>query len=97
MVDRSAEIDALQNLRSSSYLGAEAESRGYQARMLMGMETLKATGCERDAARHFHARFDRVRDRIEPRTGGDEGRKGQRQLGIEEREDRRRLRIAAGI
>ncbi|MCA9691130.1 MAG: peptidase domain-containing ABC transporter, partial [Myxococcales bacterium] len=47
---------------TSRYLGAEAASRGFQARMLMGMETLKATGSEGEAARHFHEHFDQVRE-----------------------------------
>jgi ATP-binding cassette subfamily B protein len=47
---------------TAQYLGAEAESRGYQARMLMGIETLKATGSEREAATQFHHLFQRVLD-----------------------------------
>jgi ABC-type bacteriocin/lantibiotic exporter with double-glycine peptidase domain len=45
---------------AAQYLSAEAESRGYQARMLMGIETLKATGSEREAAGQFHRLFEHV-------------------------------------
>jgi ATP-binding cassette, subfamily B, bacterial len=45
---------------TAQYLSAEAESRGYQARMLMGIETLKATGSEREATTQFHHLFARV-------------------------------------
>jgi ABC-type bacteriocin/lantibiotic exporter with double-glycine peptidase domain len=44
---------------TAQYLSAEAESRGYQAGMLMGIETLKATGSEREAATHFYHLFER--------------------------------------
>lgn len=45
---------------TAQYLSAEAETRGYQARLLMGIETLKATGSEREAARQFYHLFERV-------------------------------------
>ncbi|MDD5036091.1 MAG: peptidase domain-containing ABC transporter [Methylococcaceae bacterium] len=45
---------------TARFLSAEAESRGYQARMLMGIETLKATGSEREAASQFHHHFTQV-------------------------------------
>jgi ABC-type bacteriocin/lantibiotic exporter with double-glycine peptidase domain len=45
---------------AAQYLSAEAESRGYQARMLMGIEMLKATGSEREATIQFHHLFERV-------------------------------------
>jgi ABC-type bacteriocin/lantibiotic exporter with double-glycine peptidase domain len=61
---------------AAAYLGAEAEARGYQTRMLLGIETIKATGAEEEAAAHFDALFDRVQDasrergRFEAWTGG---------------------------
>lgn len=42
------------------YLACEAESRGFQSRMLMGIETLKATGSEGEAAARHRQLFDNV-------------------------------------
>ena len=45
---------------TDAYLAAEAESRGFQTRMLMGAQTLKATGSELEAQARFRELFEDV-------------------------------------
>lgn len=45
---------------TARYLAAEAESRGYQTRMLIGIEALKAMGATQEAESHFASTLERV-------------------------------------
>lgn len=49
------------------YVAAEAELRGYHTRMLIGIETLKATGSEAEALDKFRGHFERVMRRARER------------------------------
>lgn len=47
---------------NDAYLGAEAESRGFSTRMLLGVQTLKATGCESQMLGRYAELFEGVLD-----------------------------------